>query len=212
MDISKQSNHMPLNLQFFADPAPSPAPNPVPSPAPVPNPAPEPTPSPTPAPEPAKIPPFSELLKDKDFLSALDQHTGKATATAVANAIVKERAKWEEESKLTETELAKKRKAEAEAALTEREQKLAVRELRADMTAELAKRGLPPSLIDAVSMTDKDAALASLDAVEKAYRASVEAGVTEKLKGTVPPGSAGTGAGTGANVGDEIKSEMYGKK
>jgi type IV secretory pathway VirB10-like protein len=206
----EHSNHMPLDLQFFAEPAP--APNPAPSPTPAP--APEPAPNPAPAPEPAKIPAFSELLKDKDFRSALDQHTLKATATAVENAVSKAvetaKAKWDEESKLSEAELAKKRKAEKETELSDREAKLAARELRADMTMEIAKRGLPAALIEAVSMVDKASAEASLAGIEKAYRASVEAGVTEKLKGAVPPGTGG-GAAAGS-IGSEIKSEMYPQK
>ena len=202
----KHVRRIPFNLQFFNDPTPPPATPPV-APSGTPPAVPPVTPPETPPAEPPKIPAFSELLKDKDFLAALDLHTGKATATAVANAVAKEKARWEEESKLSEAELAKKRKAEAEVALTEREQKLAARELRADMVTELAKRSLPASLIDAVSMVNKETATASLDAVEKSYRASVEAGVTEKLKGTPPP--AGGGGNAGANVSDEIKNELY---
>ena len=187
----ENGNHMPLNLQFFADPAADPA-NPAANPAdPAADPAnPENPPNPAdPAKakdDPPKAPSLKELLKDKDFASELDQHVSKAITTA--------KTKWDEDAKLTADELAKKKQAEAEAALTEREQKLAVRELRADMTAELVKRGLPSSLIDAISMTDMDAALASLETVEKAFRASVEAGVNEKLKGTPPPDGSGGGS------------------
>lgn len=209
MENNHQGNLLPLNLQFFADPAPAPAPEPKPGGDPTPSPA----PSPEPAPEQAKIPAFSELLKDKDFRSALDQHTSKATETAVTKAVEdalkKERVKWEEEAKLSEADLAKKRAAEADAVLAEREQKLALRELRSDMATEIAKRALPAELIDALSMKDKDSATASLDALEKAWRASVEAGVATKLKGN-PPADPSGGAG-GGTLQDEIAAKLFPK-
>ena len=195
----------PINLQFFAEPA-NPAAgaeaaDPAADPA---NPA-----DPANTEEQAKIPQFSELLKNKDFLASLDQHTTKATATAVENAVKKAQQKWEADAKLTEEEREKNRKAEAEAALTEREHKLASRELRADMVVALAEKGLPAELIDSISMTDKDAAAASLDAVEKSFRSAVKAGVEAKLKGTSPTDPGNTGGAVAGTVEDAIKQKMY---
>ncbi len=195
----ENGNHMPLNLQFFADPAADPA-NPAANPAdPAAGPAdpanPENPADPAKAKDdPPKTPSLKELLKDKDFASEFDQHVSKAITTA--------KTKWDEDAKLTADELAKKKQAEAETALNDREAKLAARELRADILAEIGKRGLPSALIDAVSLADKEAAEASLTAVEKAFRTSVEAGVNEKLKGTPPP----DGSGGGSALADRLRS------
>ena len=206
--IMDNSNHIPLNLQFFADPAPNGDGDPNGGGADDSKADPKGNPKNDPKADPKddqpEIPSFSELLKDKGFQSEFDKRVNSAITTA--------KAKWDEEAKLSEAELAKKKQTEAEEKLSKREAELAARELRADMVTEIAKRGLPAALIEAVSLVDKDTASASLTDVEKAYRAAVQAGIDEKLKGTPPPDGAGAGAGTGKGVGDEIKSEMYGKK
>ena len=197
----ENSNHYPLNLQFFAEPAADPAPpaDPAADPAKPADTAADPAKpgdgkDPAKKDEPAKTPTFAEMLKDKGFASDLDKHVAKAITTA--------KTKWDEEAKLTEAELAKKRQAESEEKLSKREAELAARELRADMLAEISKRSLPHALIDAVSLADADTAVKSLDALEKAYRAAVDAGVTEKLKGTPPP----DGAGGGSALADKLRA------
>jgi hypothetical protein len=204
--IMENSNHYPLNLQFFGDPAPAaPATTPPTAAAPETTPAVSPATTPaTPAAEPPKAPTFAEMLKAPGFASDLDKHVAKAITTA--------KTKWDEDAKLTEGELAKKKQTEAENALKDREAALAARELKADMVTEIGKRGLPAALIDAVSLADKDTAEASLADVEKAYRAAVQAGIDEKLKGNPPPAGGSGNPNTGTDVGAEIKSTMFGKK
>ena len=134
-----------------------------------------------------KTPSLKELLKDKDFASELDQHVSKAITTA--------KTKWDEDAKLTAEQLAQKKTEEQNAALNKRESELAMRELRADMAAEIGKRSLPATLLDAVNLSGgKDVALVHLGELEKTFRASVDAAVNEKLKGT-PPSAGGGGEG-----------------
>lgn len=199
MGNNDNSNHLPLNLQFFADPAPGGEEDPNGGGAadPKADPKGDPKADPKPA-EPSKSPTFAEMLKDKDFASALDKHVSKAINTAQKN--------WEEEQKLSEADLAKKKQTEAEEVLSKREAELAARELRADMVTEIGKRGLPAALIDAVSLADKDAATLSLDNVEKAFRAAVTEAVDEKLKGKAP--AAGGGADIGGSLEEEILAKM----
>lgn len=175
--METSNNHMPLQLQFFADPAPAdPAPPAEPTP---------PADPPMDA-DPPKTPSFSELLKtDKAFQSEFDKRVAGAIATA--------KGKWDEDAKLSADDLAKKKQTEAENALKTREDALAARELKADMVTEIGKRELPAALIDAVSLADRDAATASLDNVEKAFRDAVDAEVAKKLKGNPPPAGGGTG-------------------
>lgn len=104
----------------------------------------------------------------------------------------KEQAKWEKdlqarlEAATTEAEkLAKMnsdQKAEYERQkqaddLTKREGDITRRELRATALETLAEKGLPKMLADILMFTDADSTNSSIEAVEKSFRAAVEAGV-----------------------------------
>ncbi|MCL6458061.1 MAG: DUF4355 domain-containing protein, partial [Gorillibacterium sp.] len=67
--------------------------------------------------------------------------------------------------------------------LGKREGEITRRELRAQALESLADKGLPKQLADILVFTDAESTSKSLEAVEKAFRESVEAGVNERLKG-----------------------------
>ena len=190
--MDDNSSRIPYNLQFFAEPGgtggnadPAPPVDPTP-PADPPKDA-----------DPPKTPNFSELLKtDKVFQSEFDKRVAGAIATA--------KGKWDEDAKLSADDLAQKQRKEAEDAMKSREAALAARELKADMVTELGKRGLPAALIDAVSLVDKDAATASLDEVEKAFRDAVDAEVKKKLAGNPPPG--GNNGGSSSSFEEKMRA------
>lgn len=60
------------------------------------------------------------------------------------------------------------------------------REMVAEAKGTLESRGLPLSLSACLDYTDAAACKASIDAVEADWRASVQAGVNERLKGSAP--------------------------
>lgn len=128
----------------------------------------------------------------------------------------KEKSKWEKDlqTKLdeakTEAEKLAKMNAEDKAeherqkrekALADRESDITRRELRATALEQLSEKKLPLSLAEVLVYTDADATNKSLEAVEKAFREAVEAGVNERLKGDPPGGGGGKGtpASTGSN-------------
>ncbi|MBE1554798.1 DUF4355 domain-containing protein [Sporosarcina limicola] len=170
-----------LDIQFFADPE-----DPPKDPAdPI---------DPPPADSPTKIEFSAEQQAELDRI--LGERLGKAQA------------KWEKdlESKLetakTEAEKLAKMNADQKAdyerqkredEMTKREGNITRRELRATALESLAEKGLPKQLADILVFTDAESTNASLDAVEKAFRESVEAGVNERLKGKPPKD--GTGGG-----------------
>lgn len=150
-----------------------------------------------------QAPSFDDMLKTGDYQSEFDKRVTKALNTA--------KAQWEkdaqarEEAARTEAErLAKmtaQQKAEHEA--KEREEKIAareravtLRELKAEAYATLAERELPKELADVLDYSDADKCKASIDAIEKTYRAAVQAGVEERMKGTTPKRGGGSGAMT----------------
>jgi len=121
-----------------------------------------------------------------------------------------ERAKWEKEFRdklgeaITEAEKLAKMNAEQkaeyerqkkEAELTQRENEITRRELRAQARETLAEKGLPKQLADVLVYTDAKSTSESIEAVEKAFRDTVEAGVNERLKGNPPKNPKGAPAG-----------------
>lgn len=124
--------------------------------------------------------------------SELDSRVGKAVDTALKNA----RSKWESESqekieeakneaeklaKMNEEQRIAHEKKKEEKALAKREADITRRELRAQSLEQLAERELPKELIDVVVLTDADSCSKSIDAIEKSFRAAVEAGVNKRL-------------------------------
>lgn len=124
--------------------------------------------------------------------SELDSRVGKAVDTALKNA----RSKWESESqekieeakneaeklaKMNEEQRVAHEKKKEEKALAKREADITRRELRAQSLEQLAERELPKELIDVVVLTDADSCSKSIDAIEKSFRAAVEAGVNKRL-------------------------------
>ena len=89
--------------------------------------------------------------------------------------------KWEADKNLTAEQLANQKAQEKEEALADREAELTRRELRAAALEQMSQKGMPPELIDAISVTDEEAMAASLEKAEKAFRA-----VKDKLKGGTP--------------------------
>lgn len=64
-------------------------------------------------------------------------------------------------------------------------------------------------MADILVFTDAASTNASLDAVEKAFRESVETGVNERLRGGTPPGGGGGGQGGSGGQKNPWKKETY---
>jgi hypothetical protein len=156
----------------------------------------------------------SENDPNKDPAKDPNKDPKKLTQDEV-NAIIQKRlateqAKWEKEFRdklgeaITEAEKLAKMNAEQkaeyerqkkEAELTQRENEITRRELRAQARETLAEKGLPKQLADVLVYTDAKSTSESIEAVEKAFRDTVEAGVNERLKGNPPKNPKGAPAG-----------------
>lgn len=75
---------------------------------------------------------------------------------------------------------------ERENALRERDEQLRAQQMRSRAQAELARRGLPQTLLGALQCGSEEALSQSLTAVEGAFRESLERGVRERLRGGAP--------------------------
>ncbi|MET3659646.1 DUF4355 domain-containing protein [Sporosarcina psychrophila] len=140
----------------------------------------------------------------------------------IAKTVAKERANRDKDIEAAKTEAEKLAKMNAdqkaeyeqeqrESKISEREADITRRELRASALETLAEKGLPKQLAEILVFTDADSTSASLDAVEKAFRESVEAGVNERLRGDKAPGGGGSkGAGetsVGANFAKSLNEK-----
>lgn len=180
--IMKLANKaIPFDLQFFAEPGVDPTP---------------PTPSEDPAP--GEIKTFDDLLKDKTYQSEFDKRINKALETAkgkwdtdAQQKIADARTEAEKLSRLTADEKARYEREKQDADFNKRLADLTGRELKATAKETLAEKGLPLDLADVLNYADADTCSKSIAAVEKAFRASVEKAVNEKLRGTPPKSGAG---------------------
>ena len=148
-----------------------------------------------------------EKKKDVEFTK---EQQAKIDAL-IAKTVAKERANRDKDIEAAKTEAEKLAKMNAdqkaeyerqkrEDDIAKREAEITRRELRASALETLAEKGLPKQLADILVFTDAESTNSSLDAVEKAFREAVEAGVNERLKGK-PPGGGGSKAGGETSVG-----------
>ena len=146
----------------------------------------------------AGTPDKPELMSFDDYLSAggqseFDRRVQKAVQTAVSKAQEKWTALQDEKlseaeklAKMTQAEKAQYMAQKREKELADREAAITERELQAEAKNTLTGKGLPIELADVLVYTDADACNASIEAVEKAFTAAVQAAVNEKLKGDAP--------------------------
>ena len=112
-------------------------------------------------------------------------------------------------AKMSADERAEHERQELQKKLSEREAEITKRELRAEAKSQLSDKGLPIELAEILPYTDADTTNAAIVATEKVFRAAVEKGVTERLKGNAPKVS--QPAPHGDSIADEIIKSMYGK-
>ena len=109
-------------------------------------------------------------------------------------------------AKMSADERAEHERQELQKKLSEREAEITKRELRAEAKSQLSDKGLPVELAEVLPYTDADTTNAALAAVEKVFRAAVEKGVTERLKGNAPKVS--QPAPQTSSVDDEIRKAV----
>lgn len=136
---------------------------------------------------------FDALLKERGFRSEFDRRISRALETA--------RGKWAQETgakieqarrEAQQLALSDSRaRAQAEYARREvelqaRERLLTERELRADAARMLGERGLPPELAGAINYSGEESMKKSMEAAELAFRAAVQSGVEQRMRGSTP--------------------------
>ena len=158
---------------------------------------------------------FDGFLAQEGNQAEFDRRVQKAIDTAVSNA----QQKWQAltDDKLSEAEKLAKMNKEEKAAymqrkkekeLSDRESAVARKELMAEAKNTLAEKKLPAGLAEVLNYTNAESCNKSIDAVEKAFQAAVEAAVKERLKGGEPPK---TPPNTGDDMAKQVEALMMGR-
>lgn len=144
---------------------------------------------------------FDDLLKSNpEFQREFDRRMSKGIETR--EKALREQAEKERNAAVTEAQrvaqmnAAEKEQHEREKreeALKAREAAVQLREMRAQGQDMLAEKNLPLSLLPTLNLSTAEALKESVDAVEKAYRESVQAGIKAGMRGTPPPSGHGSG-------------------
>ena len=158
---------------------------------------------------------FDDALKaNKDYQSEFDRRVSKALDTArlkwaeeEAAKLAEARTEAEKLARMNAEEKAKHESEKREKELRDREAALSLRELKATAAATLAEKGLPNELLNSLSYTDAESCNKSIEAVETAFRAAVQAGVEDRMKGK-PPVHNPTQPET--SLRDELKKTIFG--
>lgn len=173
--LNRNNCRIPMNLQFFAEPPTDP---PIDPPA-----------DPPADPEP---PTFDDLLAG-GHQAEFDRRVQQSIQTALTKAEDKWKTladeKATEADKLAKMNVAEKAEYEAKKKakeLEEREAGITKRELQATAKVTLADKKLPVELADVLVYSDADSCSGSIEVVEKAFQAAIEAAVEERLKGGDP--------------------------
>lgn len=158
---------------------------------------------------------FDGFLAQEGNQAEFDRRVQKAIDTAVSNA----QQKWQAlaDDKLSEAEKLAKMNKEEKAAymqqkkekeLSDRESAVARKELMAEAKNTLAEKKLPAGLAEVLNYTNAESCNKSIDAVEKAFQAAVEAAVQERLKGGEPPKAP---PNTGDDMAKQVEALMMGR-
>lgn len=136
---------------------------------------------------------FDALLRERDFQSEFDRRVSRALDTArgkwaqeTERKIQQAREEAEERARMSGEERMAHDFAQRQAALEARERNILQRELRADAARMLQERGLPGELAGAVNYESAESVQASLNAAEQAFRAAVQLGVEQRMRGSAP--------------------------
>ncbi len=115
----------------------------------------------------------------------------KKAETAVAQA----RQEGEALAQMTAEQRAEHQMTERETALTAREEALKRREIHAGAVQLLQEKGLPAGLADTLEYTDIPSMQAAIGQLEQAFRAALQQGIEERMKGMAPAAATSTAAG-----------------
>jgi hypothetical protein len=137
----------------------------------------------------------AEKVFTQDDINRIVSQTIASERKKADVAVEQARKEAEQLSQMTAEQRAEHRMIEREAVLTERETALQRREIHAAAVQLLQEKGLPAGLADALEYADADSMQAAVEQLEQAFRAALQQGIEERMKGMAPAATVSTAAG-----------------
>lgn len=121
-----------------------------------------------------------------ELISKRINEVNSKNKASTEEAINKAVAEYKRQAKLTQEERDKEARAKRESELKDRENNITLRERRLLAKEELSKNNIPVELVDFVVSLDEDKTKLNIEKLASIYTKSIEAGITNKLKGKAP--------------------------
>ncbi len=142
---------------------------------------------------------FNQDEVNKIIAERLTKEEAK-TEQKIKDIIAKERSEAERLAKLSAEDKQKEEQAKKEAQMSEREKKLALREMSIEAKTIMTSKELPVELANFILDADADKTKTNIETLDKVFKKAVADAVTEKLKGNVPPDFSRSNDNTGKKV------------
>lgn len=147
---------------------------------------------------------------EKQDAGKYSQEDLKAAVKKAQDELLAQQEEKMRKAKLTPEEKAAEEKAQMKAQNEELAGKLKRMELEQKAAKALAEKKLPTGLSEFLDYSDENKMTASLEKLGKMYQADLEAGISERLKGSTPKGLGSAGNLTDNLVSSEIAKRIRG--
>ncbi len=146
----------------------------------------------------------AEKAFTQDDINRIVSQTIASERKKAEAAVAQARQEAEQLSQMTAEQRAEHQMTERETALAAREDALKRREIHAEAVRLLQEKGLPAELADALEYADAQSMSLAIEQLEKAFRAALQQGIEERMKGMAPAAAVSTAAG----FGDRLKKAV----
>ena len=137
----------------------------------------------------------AEKAFTQDDINRIVSQTIASERKKAEAAVAQARQEAEALAQMTAEQRAEHQMTERETALVAREDALKKREIHAEAVRLLQEKGLPAGLADALEYADAQSMSLAIEQLEKAFRAALQQGIEERMKGMAPAATVSTAAG-----------------
>jgi hypothetical protein len=137
----------------------------------------------------------AEKAFTQDDINRIVSQTIASERKKAEAAVAQARQEAEQLAQMSAEQRAQHQMTERETALNQREEALQRREIHAAAVQLLQEKGLPAELADALEYADAEKMQTAIAQLEQAFRAALQQGIEERMKGMAPAATVSTAAG-----------------
>ena len=137
----------------------------------------------------------AEKAFTQDDINRIVSQTIASERKKAEAAVTQARQEAEALAQMTAEQRAEHQMTERETALVAREDALKKREIHDEAVRLLQEKGLPAELANALEYADAQSMNLAIEQLEKAFRAALQQGIEERMKGMAPAAAVSTAAG-----------------